>query len=291
MTKSVFLCHSSKDKEFVRKLARDIEAHGLHYWLDEAEMRIGDSLIQKIRSGIDKVDYFAIILSPDSVNAPWVVNELDVAMNHQINGKSIKVLPLLLKECELPGFLIGKFYGDFQSEEEYEKSFKLLITSMGFVYNKSVMNSNKSINNLSTAIDKAYAKCLPLMSTPFHRPFQYMGMTVNSAEVKFGVKANAVGNIIIETDECRMYLEAEGNFISYVEVDLKATAPHNQNEPFDSEPILGAFSIGLQELDLENVQTHYHTYYDHRRKLKISVSCLYDGAPLTVAFSSKYYGM
>ncbi|HIC67960.1 MAG TPA: hypothetical protein EYO90_00350, partial [Candidatus Latescibacteria bacterium] len=30
---------------------------------------------------------FAVILSPNSVDAPWVINELDVAMNQQINGK------------------------------------------------------------------------------------------------------------------------------------------------------------------------------------------------------------
>lgn len=291
MTTSVFLSHNSKDKEFVRKLARDIEAHGLHYWLDEAEMKIGDSLIQKIRDGIDKVNYFAVILSPNSVNAPWVVNELDVAMNLQIQGKPIKVLPLLLKECELPGFLLGKVYGDFQSETEYENSFRKLISSMGFVYNKTVMDSNRSTNNISTAISKANAKSLPLMAKPFHRPFQYMGMPIQKAEETFGVKANEAGNFIVETDKCRMYLETEGNFISYVELDLKATAPHNQNEEFDSEAVLGAFSIGLQELDLERKQTHYHTYYDHRKKLKISVFCLYDGSPLTVAFSSKYYGI
>ncbi|AMC35362.1 toll/interleukin-1 receptor domain-containing protein [Janthinobacterium sp. B9-8] len=291
MAASVFLSHNSKDKEFVRKLARDIEAHGLKYWLDEAEMKIGDSLIKKIREGIDTVNYFAVILSPNSVNAPWVVNELDVAMNLQIQGKPIKVLPLLLKECELPGFLVGKVYGDFQSEIDYENSFKNLINSMGFVYNKTVMNSERSSNNLSSAINKANAKCLPLLTKPFHRPFQYMGMSIQKAEETFSVKANDAGNIIIETDECRMFLEAEGNFISYVEVDLKATAPHNQNEEFDSESILGAFSIGLQELDFERKKTHCHTYYDHRKKLKVSVSCLYDGAPLTVAFSSKYYGM
>jgi len=87
MTSSVFLSHNHKDKEFVRRLARDLEGHGIRYWLDEAEMTIGDSLIHKIREGIDSVDYFAVVLSKNSVNAPWVVNELDVAMNHQINGK------------------------------------------------------------------------------------------------------------------------------------------------------------------------------------------------------------
>ncbi|MDF1692206.1 MAG: hypothetical protein P1U47_07530 [Zhongshania sp.] len=88
-----------------------------------------------------------------------------------------------------------------------------------------------------------------------------------------------------------MPLEAEGNFISYVEVDLKAAAPHSQNQEFDLEPILGALRIGLTELDLERKKTHYHACYDHRRKLKVGVFCFYDGAPLTVAFSSKYYGV
>lgn len=291
MTTSVFLSHNHKDKKFVRKLARDLEGHSVRYWLDEAEMKIGDSLIQKIREGIDTVDYFAVILSPNSVDAPWVVNELDVAMNQQINGKSIKVLPILLSECELPGFLIGKLYADFKNESEYEDSFKKLINSVGLVYNRSVMSSVRVSSNLGTALDKALAKNLPLLSKPFHRPFQYMGMSVQQAEEAVGAKANKVGNIIVETDDCRMLLEAEGNFISYVQVDLKGAAPHNQSQEFDSEPPLGALSIGLSELDLERKQTHYHTYYDHRKKLQVSVACLYDGAPLTVAFSSKYYGM
>ncbi|HIM41085.1 MAG TPA: toll/interleukin-1 receptor domain-containing protein [Methylophaga aminisulfidivorans] len=291
MAVSVFLSHNHRDKDFVRKLARDLENHGVRYWLDEAEMKIGDSLIQKIREGIDSVDFFAVILSPNSVDAPWVINELDVAMNQQINGKPIKVLPILLKESELPGFLVGKLYGNFQNEAEYEDSFRKLINSIGLVFNKSVMRYERSANSLGTALDKASLKNLPLMSKPFHRPFQYIGMAIHKAEAEVGATANSVGNIIVENDECRMLLEAEGNFISYVEIDLKVTAPHNQNQEFDSEPVLGALSIGLTELDLERKKIHYHTYYDHRRKLKVSVSCLCDGAPLTVAFSSKYYGM
>jgi len=291
MTVSVFLSHNHKDKAFVRKLAADLDAHGVRYWLDEAEMKIGDSLIQKIREGIDSVDYFAVTLSPNSVEAPWVVNELDVAMNFQINGRPIKVLPIMLKECEPPGFLIGKLYADFQNEDLYEESFKTLINSIGIVFNRSVMKSEKSHSTLGTATDKALAKNLPMMSKPFHRPFQYMGMSIERAEKEVNVKANEVGNIVVENKECRMLLEAEGNFISYVEVELKRTAPHYQNQEFDSEVALGALSIGLSELELARKQTHYHTYYDHRRKLKVSVSCQYDEAPLCIGFSSKYYGM
>ena len=66
---SVFLCHSSKDKAFARKLASMLKANGVDVWIDEAEVRIGDSLIHKIGSAIDETDYVAAILSYNSVTS------------------------------------------------------------------------------------------------------------------------------------------------------------------------------------------------------------------------------
>ncbi len=112
------------------------------------------------------------------------------------------------------------------------------------------------------------------------------------ADAKKAVKGetNQIGNIIINSEEANMLLEAEGNFISYVDVEILKTAPWSPNLPFDSERILGVLSINPSELELIRKQTHFHTYYDHKRKLKIGVSCQYEGAPLSVGFSSKYYG-
>lgn len=45
MSVSIFLSHNTKDKPFVKKLARDLGNHDVRYWLDEAEIKIGDSLI------------------------------------------------------------------------------------------------------------------------------------------------------------------------------------------------------------------------------------------------------
>ncbi len=289
--KKVFLSHNHADKSFTKKLARDLENHGVEYWLDEAEMNIGDSLIQKIREGIDKSEFFAVILSPNSVNAPWVNNELDVAMNYQIAGKNIKVLPIMLKECALPSFLVGKFYADFTEDSKYEESFKKLITTIGMVYNKNAINGKPSESNLAIAIDKAISNNLPIFHTPFYRPFQYIGMTITQVENLLKVKSNNVGNLVIENDECYMFLEAEGNFVAFITVDIKRTAPHFQNIEFDSEPILGAFSMSISELELVRKATHCHTYSDHRKRLKITVACLYDGSPLSISISSKNYGI
>lgn len=144
---------------------------------------------------------------------------------------------------------------------------------------------------LASASDKAIDAGLYPLNAPFHRPFQYIGMSIADAAKATGGTPNAVGNIVIDSDRSHMLLESEGNFISYVDVELKQTAPCSQTRTFDSEPILGALSINPSELDFARKQTHFHTYYDHKRKLKVSVACLYDGAPLSVGFSSKYYGM
>lgn len=291
MRKSIFLSHTSADKPFVRKLASDLEAHGIRYWLDEAEIKVGESLIEKIRLGLDEVDFVAAVLSPASIASPWVQRELDVAMNQEIMGENIKVLPILYMPCELPGFLLGKFYSDFTDENNYTPALKRLVESMGLVFNKSALDATRNGATLGEALDQAFIFNLQMLSKPFYRPFQYIGMGIKEVFSIVGGDLNEAGNIIVENNECRMFLEAEGNYISFVEVDLKRTEPFNQNQEFNPEPMLGALSINPSELDLVRKQTHCHTYYDHKKKLKITVMCVYDGGPISVAFGSKYYGM
>jgi len=291
MSPSVFLSHTHADKPFVRRLAVDLDNQGIPYWLDEAEIKVGESLIEKIRAGIHKVDFVAVVLSPNSVASPWVQREVDVAMNQEIMGRRVKVLPLMYRKCELPGFLLGKRYADFTEDDHYSTSLEDLVRSLGLVFNRNAHAPPATATNLGKALDKAWGKALPMLTRPFHRPFQYMGMTIQDAARATGGAPNAVGNIILDTDECHMCLEAEGNFISYVGIELKRTAPHRQNQEFDPEVILGALSINPSELEYVRKKTHFHHYYDHRKRLKVSVSCLYDGGPISVGFSSKYYGM
>lgn len=127
----VFLSHSHEDKKFVKRLARDLSLYGARVWIDEAEISVGDSLIEKIRNGIDEMDYVAVILSPASVSSTWVTREVDVAMNQEIQGRTVKVLPIVYRRCELPGFLLGKLYADFTHEKHYKPSLNQLLLSIG----------------------------------------------------------------------------------------------------------------------------------------------------------------
>lgn len=286
---SIFLSHNKEDKPFVRRLAHDLDSQGIKCWVDEAEIKIGESLIYKIRNGIDNYDFFAIVLSPNSINSTWVQYELDVGMNHEINGKKVKVLPLMYKSCELPGFLLGKKFADFTKEENYSTQLEYLVNSVGVVFNKSALRATTE-HNIFTTLNQTYNVGLPIFSKPFHRPFQYLGMAIGDAAAATGGQLNEAGNIIIDTDQCHMCLTAEGNFVVFVDIEIKQTAPHYQNKSFDPFPILGTVSINPSELDFVRSKTHYHYFDDHSRKIRVSVSCLYDEAPISIGFGKKYYG-
>ncbi len=124
---SIFLSHSHNDKDFVNKLATDLRRAGYYVWTDDAEIKVGDSLINKIREGIDRVAYFGVVLSRNSINSEWVKKEVDIAMNQEIEGKRVKVLPILLDNIDLPGFLKGKKFADFRDDILYEKSLDEII--------------------------------------------------------------------------------------------------------------------------------------------------------------------
>jgi len=121
----VFLCHSSKDKGFVRRLAQDLEGRGVRVWFDEWEMKVGDSLADRIQEGIEHSSYLAVVLSPNSVKSGWVKRELNAALAKELKKQDVFILPILYKDCEIPLFLQDKIYADFR--QNYTKGLRELM--------------------------------------------------------------------------------------------------------------------------------------------------------------------
>lgn len=128
---SIFLSHNRKDKQFVRRLGTSLRQYGVKVWIDEAEIKIGDSLVAKIEQAINEMDYLGVVLSPDSVESEWVKREVEIAINDEINGKRLKVLPILARKCEIPGFVKGKLYADFRRKRDWESSLRLVVRTLG----------------------------------------------------------------------------------------------------------------------------------------------------------------
>ena len=93
----VFVSHASEDKErFVLDFAKKLRSVGIDAWLDKWEMLPGDSLVDKIfEEGIKEADSFIVVLSINSINKPWVREELNTAKVKRISDKT-KIIPIVL---------------------------------------------------------------------------------------------------------------------------------------------------------------------------------------------------
>lgn len=114
----VFLAHSSADHVRTGRIAYDLRRRGIPVWYDEWELKVGDSLHDKIEAGINGSGYLTILLSEESVRSQWVRKELNAALTIELEKKQVFVLPALLEDCDVPLFLKDKKYADFRTEHE-----------------------------------------------------------------------------------------------------------------------------------------------------------------------------
>ena len=124
----IFLSHSSKDKEAVRRFKQDLESYGFNVWFDEDEIGIGDEIIASIQDGLQSTNYLIIWLTKHAIESGWVAKEWQSKLNDGIKLKKTLVLPVLAEDCDIPLFLSSKRYADFR--EGYKKGLNILIRDL-----------------------------------------------------------------------------------------------------------------------------------------------------------------
>lgn len=113
---SVFLSHSSVDKPFVKKLAKDLNQMGVNAWFDKWEIKVGESITWKIEEGIRENEYLGIVLSPEALQSEWVKSEISAGWVKQMQAKKRLVLPIYYRQCSIPYFLADRKYADFRQD-------------------------------------------------------------------------------------------------------------------------------------------------------------------------------
>lgn len=118
MTKKAFISYSHEDQSFVKDLAHTLNDQGVDLWFDKWDIKPGDSIVQKIfTEGLAGADLFLIVLSEHSVQSAWVRDELDVATVQRISGL-IRIVPLLIEDCEIPMSLRSLVWLDLRLDHE-----------------------------------------------------------------------------------------------------------------------------------------------------------------------------
>lgn len=107
---SVFISYNGADREIARGIANALIAAGMVVWIDEGELLIGDSLIEKIAFAIKDTDYLIAIISENSIQSHWCQKEIAMASTYGIMNRSVKVLPVRVGDVDVPPALIDLIY-------------------------------------------------------------------------------------------------------------------------------------------------------------------------------------
>ncbi len=122
----IFVCHSSRDKPFVQKLADRLSQDGVDVWVDHLEIKVGDSIHNKINEGLSKSDFLVVVLSQASVKSRWVREELNSAASlEKLSDRGVFILPILLERCDVPPLFLDRRYANFL--EDKDSAYKELI--------------------------------------------------------------------------------------------------------------------------------------------------------------------
>lgn len=246
---SIFLCHSSKDKIFVNKLANKLKDQNIRVWVDEAEIKIGSTLEETIANGIENMHYFAIVLSPDSIESSWVKFELDFAAKLEVK-KDVKILPILYKDCEIPDFFNTKRFVDFKDESKFERGLEQILTTVSL--SEFEIGMLKSVRNGLEAEFNAY-KNLPIIDTKeLEKYFE-----------KNGQAFIRIYNLLIQHRKRSWIINNENNPSSYELIDIRLV--NSEKGKYEIKTIEYFYlrwfdtfiNVYVQSYDLKNEQSYF----------------------------------
>lgn len=115
-----FISYSRKDGQFILQLAKDLRDAGADIWLDQLDIEPGTHWDLSVEKALQDCPNTILVMSPDSVNSNNVMDEFSYAI-----GSDKRVIPIMLKKCDVPFRLKRVQYIDFT--DEYDKALARLV--------------------------------------------------------------------------------------------------------------------------------------------------------------------
>ena len=96
--REIFLSHSSRDQAFAATLVNVLRRHGVPVWFSSTNLLGAQEWHDEIGDALNRCDWFAVVLSPDSIKSPWVKRELMFALRDPKYGA--RIIPILHRPCD-----------------------------------------------------------------------------------------------------------------------------------------------------------------------------------------------
>lgn len=143
-----FLSHSSKDKDLIRKVAKQLG--NKNCVLDEISFDPGRMTLEQIFSELDSSDIFVLFISTDSLESPWVKKEISRAKENLKNDYLERIIPIIIDE--------NITYSDVRIPKWIAKPYNLKFINNEVIILKKIRQALKEVNFKKTKFNHEIEK-------------------------------------------------------------------------------------------------------------------------------------
>ena len=126
-----FISYSSRDIEFVEKLYRKLTNDGVHCFFDKKSVEWGENFVLALEKGLEESKHVVIIMSPDYFKSDWAKIERVVTQMQDPANLQRKILPIMRRDTEIPGFLKSIQYIKCRNNAEFNKEYPKICKTLG----------------------------------------------------------------------------------------------------------------------------------------------------------------
>lgn len=116
----VFVSHATADKWLATTFCEKIEGVGAVTFRDDRDINGGDSIPEEIRTQIQVSRELVVLLTPESVDRPWVLLEVGAAWGRRRNYRIVPVLCHVTVDA-IPDIIEGKKAFHLNDFDQYLK--------------------------------------------------------------------------------------------------------------------------------------------------------------------------
>lgn len=179
----VFVSHATEDNDrFARQFAERLRENGCRVWFDEWELLPGDSLVDKVfEEGLKDADAMVVVLSANSIDKPWVREEINAGFVRRVEGNS-KLIPVILDDVAVPEVLKSTVWVKIADLNNYEEELDRILRAIHDDRNRPEPSAQPRYAE-TTALPGLYSTDTLVLRTAGEMSVESDSTLVNSREI------------------------------------------------------------------------------------------------------------
>lgn len=123
-----FISHAGADKPTARRIATALEDAGIDAWLDEAKIRVGQSIPGEIARALHDSAALVLLISRSAASSSWVERELHAFVMQALEEGKL-ILPCVLDDARPPYLIADIKYANVRNA--FEDGMAALLQGLG----------------------------------------------------------------------------------------------------------------------------------------------------------------